>query len=160
MKTFMSAAIIAVLGLVLVNDHPVNASDHNAADNTVATVTYCELIKHSKRFHDKVVRVTGILAKGFEKSSLFDEGDCSRGKPANGSAQSDTWVSYDQSFVLDGDSAQAKLNDSISGFGQWWVVAVGKFRRAEGSQKFGHLRCCKYEFAVIRVEQSEKLPTR
>jgi hypothetical protein len=126
-------------------------------DDPVATVTYCDLLKHPERFHNKVVRVNAIFANSFEKSSLSDEDGCSKGKPTSGTAQSDTWVSYDKSFVMDGDSDEAKTNRSISGFGKWSITAVGRFRRAEGPQRFGHLACCRYEFALIKIEKSEKL---
>lgn len=123
-------------------------------DEPVATVTYCQLLKDPKRFHNKVVRVNAVFERGFEKSSLFDEEGCSKGKQAG---QSDTWVSHDKSFVIDGDSEEAKNNNSVSGFGKWWITAVGRFRRGEGPQRFGHLACCKYDFALIRIEKSEKL---
>ena len=125
-------------------------------DEPVATVTYCQLLKDPKRFHNKVVRVNAVFERGFEKSSLFDEADCSKGKPGHAS-QSDTWVSHDKAFIIDGDSDEAKSNRNVSGFGKWFITAVGRFRRAEGPRRFGHLGCCKYEFALIRIETSEKL---
>lgn len=103
-----------------------------------------------------MVRVNAVLEQGFEKASLFDEEGCSKGKPSH-AAQSDTWVSYDKTFVMDGDSDEAKRNKNVSGFGKWLITAVGRFRRGEGPQRFGHLGCCKYEFALIRIESSEKL---
>jgi len=95
-----------------------------------------------------------VFGRDFEQSSLFDEEDCSKGKP--GYEQSATWVSYYKTFVIDGDSEEAKNNRKVSGFGTWLITAVGKFRRAEGPQRFGHLGCCKYDFALIRIEKSEK----
>jgi hypothetical protein len=86
-------------------------------DDPVATVTYCELLNHPERFHNKVVRINAIFQQGFEKSSLSDKEGCSKGKATSGSAQSDTWVSYDKSFVMDGESDEAKTNRSISGSG-------------------------------------------
>ncbi len=59
--------------------------------------------------------------------------------------------------MIDGDSEEAKNNNHVSGFGKWWITAVGRFRRGEGPQRFGHLGCCKYDFALIRIEKSEKL---
>ena len=149
---------ILVVGVVLITVGYAAAGSHQTgSDEPVATVTYCELIKHPKRFHNKVVRVTGIFEHGFEKSSLADEEVCSSGKPVAGAAQSDTWVSYDKAFVRDGDSDEARSNQEVSGFGRWRLSAVGRFRRAEGPQRFGHLGCCKYEFAFIRIEKFEKL---
>ena len=152
-SVFAGVALIAICGCAIKGSQG-TASD--AGNDPVATVTYCDLLKHPKRFHNKVVRVNAIFEQGFEKSSLYDEEGCRKGKP--GSAQSDTWVSFDKSFVMDGDSDEAKNNRNVSGFGKWWLIAVGRFRRAEGPQRFGHLGCCKYQFALIKIEQAEKLP--
>jgi hypothetical protein len=151
---------VLIAGVVLIAvGYAAVGSNQTAGDDPVATVTYCELLQHPKRFHNKVVRVTAIFEQGFEKSSLSDEASCNKGEATAAYAQSDTWVSYDKLFVTDGDSDEARNNQNVSGFGRWWLTAVGRFRRAEGSQRFGHLRCCKYEFALIRIEKSEKLPT-
>ena len=146
--------LIAICGLSVRGSQQVTNND-----DPVATVTYCELIKYPKRYHNKVVRIVAIFERGFERSSLSDEAGCDSGKASAGTSQSDTWVSHDKSFIIDGDSDEAKLNQTVSGFGKWWLTAVGRFRRAEGSQRFGHLRCCRYEFALMRIEKSEQLPT-
>ena len=155
MRIIISLVAIALLACSSFKVEGSHQNPNTVSDDPVATVTYCELIKHPKRFHNKVVRVTAIFERQFERSSLSDEAGCDSGKV--GAGQSDTWVSHDKSFVIDGDSEQAKLNESVSGFGKWWLVAVGRFRRAEGSQRFGHLRCCKYDFALMRIEKSEKV---
>jgi hypothetical protein len=147
---------LAVVVLVAICGCAVKGSSGTTNDDPVATVSYCELIKHPKRFHNRVVRINAVFERGFEKSSLSDDEGCSKGRP--GYAQSDTWVSLDKSFVMDGESDEAKNNRNVSGFGKWWLTAVGRFRRAEGPQRFGHLGCCKYEFALIKIENSEKLP--
>ena len=157
MRIIRASVFVSLAGvmLVVISGCAVQGSQGTVSDDPVATVTYCELLKNPKRFHDKVVRVNAVFERGFEKSSLSDEDGCSKGKPGN--AQSDTWVSHDKSFVMDGDSEEAKNNRNVSGFGKWWITAVGRFRRAEGPQRFGHLGCCKYDFALIRIEKSEKL---
>ena len=154
--------MVAGVVLVAICDCTVKGSkgtENNAEDDVVATVTYCELLKHPERFDNKVVRVNAVFEQGFEKSSLSDKEGCSKGKPTSGSAQSETWVNYDKSFVMEGDSDEAKANRNVYGFGKWLITAVGRFRRAEGPQRFGHLGCCRYEFALIKIENSEKLPT-
>ena len=140
---------VAVVMLVAIYGCTVEGSQGTAADDPVATVTYCELMKDPKRYHDKVVRVNAVYGRDFEQSFLSDQEDCSK--------ESATWVSYYKTFVIDGDSEEAKNNRNVSGFGKWLITAVGKFRRAEGDQRFGHLACCKYDFALIRIEKSEKL---
>ena len=157
MRIIQTTVFVSLAGMALavICGCAVQGSQGTVVDDPVATVTYCELLKNPKRFHNKVVRVKAVFERGFEKSSLFDEEDCSRGKPGYG--QSDTWVSHDKSFVMDGDSEEAKNNQDVSGFGRWWITAVGRFRRGEGPQRFGHLGCCKYDFALIRIEKSEKL---
>ena len=155
-RTSVSASLAGVMLIVICGFAARGSQDANQnGDEPVATVTYCQLLKDPKRFHNKVVRVNAVFERGFEKSSLSDEGDCSKGK--SGSAQSDTWVSQDKAFVVDGDSEEAKNNQRVSGFGKWWITAVGRFRRGEGPQRFGHLGCCKYDFALIKIENSEKL---
>lgn len=156
MRMTRALIFVSVAGVMLVAIYgcAVRGSQEKAADDPVATVTYCQLLKDPKRFHDKVVRVNAVLERGFEKSSLSDDEGCSKARP--GYAQSDTWVSYDKTFAMDGDSEEAKNNRNVSGFGKWWITAIGRFRRAEGPQRFGHLGCCKYDFALIKIENSEK----
>ena len=157
MRILQASVFVGLAGVMLavICGCVVHGSQEAVVDDPVATVTYCELLKDPKRFDNKVVRVIAVYEQGFEKSSLFDEEGCSRGKPAAG--QSDTWVSIDKSFVMDGDSEEAKNNRNVSGFGKWSITAVGRFRRGDGPQRFGHLGCCKYDFALMRIEKSEKL---
>jgi hypothetical protein len=158
MRIIRASIFVSVAGMMLfaIYGCAVKGYQGTAADDPVATVTYCELMKDPKRYHDKVVRVNALFGRDFEQSSLFSEEDCSKGKPDYAS-QSATWVSYYKTYVIDGDSEEAKNNRNVSGFGTWSITAVGKFRRAEGDQRFGHLLCCKYDFALIRIEKSEKL---
>ena len=158
MRMIRASVFAAVAGVMLAAIYgcTVHGSQGSAADDPVATVTFCELMKNPKHYHDKVVRVNALFGRDFEQSSLFSEEDCSKGKPDYASLSA-TWVSYYKTFVIDGDSEEAKNNRNVSGFGTWSITAVGKFRRAEGDQRFGHLLCCKYDFALIRIEKSEKL---
>ena len=156
MRTSVFAGVAGVM-LFVICGCAVRGSQETAnqnGDEPVATVTYCQLLKDPKRFHNKVVRINAVFERGFEKSSLSDHEGCSKGRP--GYAQSDTWVSYDKAFIMEGDSDEAKDNQNVSGFGKWWITAVGRFRRGEGPQRFGHLGCCKYDFALIKIESSEK----
>jgi hypothetical protein len=159
MRIARTVSLAGVMLLVICGCTVKGSKVIEVGDDPVATVTYCDLLKHSERFHNKVVRVTAVLEQGFEKSSLSDNEGCSKGKRTSGTAQSDTWVSFDESFVMDGDSDEAKTNRNVSGFGKWLITAVGRFRRAEGPQRFGHLGCCRYQFALIKIEKSEKLST-
>ncbi len=92
MRIIRASIFVSVAGVMLVAIYgcAVQGSQGTATDDPVATVTYCELLKNPKRYHDKVVRINAVFERGFEKSSLFDEEGCSKGKP---SGQSDTWVS-------------------------------------------------------------------
>lgn len=116
----------------------------------IPTVTYCELVRNPDRFHERVVRISAVYERGFEKSYLFDR-ECTNG-------QLQTWVSHDKSIVLKGESEEAKKNRMITGFGRWSVTMVGKFLRATPPERFGHMGCCQYEFDIVRIEKSEKLP--
>ena len=158
MRMIRASVFAAVAGVMLaaIYGSTVQGSQGTAADEPVVTVTFCELMKNPKLYHDKVVRVNALFGRDFEQSSLFSEEDCSKGKPDYASLSA-TWVSYYKTYVIDGDSEEAKNNRNVSGFGTWSITAVGKFRRAEGDQRFGHLLCCKYDFALIRIEKSDKL---
>ena len=158
MRMIRASIFVSVAGMMLVGIYgcAVQGSQGTAADDPVATVTYCELMKNPKRYHDKVVRVNALFSRNFEVSSLHDEEDCTKGKP-DYTSQSSTWVGYDKTFDMEGDSDEAKKNQEVSGFGTWWITAVGRFRRAEGDQRFGHLACCKYSFALMKIEKSERL---
>ena len=158
MRIIRASVFVSVAGVMLVAIYgcTVQGSQGTTADEPVATVTYCELMKDPKRYDDKVIRVKGILGRNFEVSSLSGEEDCSKGNP-DYLTQTATWVSYYKTYVEDGDSEEAKNNRNVSGFGRWSITAVGKFRVGEGPERFGHLACCKYDFALIRIEKSEKL---
>ena len=158
MRMIRASIFVSVAGMMLVGIYgcAVQGSQGTAADDPVATVTYCELMTNPKRYHDKVVRVNALFSRNFEVSSLHDEEDCTKGKP-DYTSQSSTWVGYDKTFAMEGDSDEAKKNQDVSGFGTWWITAVGRFRRAEGDQRFGHLACCKYSFALMKIEKSERL---
>ncbi len=158
MRMIRASIFVSVAGMMLVGIYgcAVQGSQGTVSDDPVATVTYCELMKNPKRYHDKVVRVNALFSRNFEVSSLHDEEDCTKGKPDYRS-QSSTWVGHDKTFAMEGDSDEAKKNQDVSGFGTWWITAVGRFRRAEGDQRFGHLACCKYSFALMKIEKSERL---
>ena len=125
-------------------------------EGEVPAVTVCQLIQNPERFHQKVVRVTAIYENSFEMSYLHDS-NC---KTEERGGQPEIWVGFDKLFVRKGESEEAKKNQTISGSGFWSVTAVGRFLRAEGPERFGHLGCCRYEFDFIRIEKSEKLPDK
>ena len=131
------------------------ATKGSTDDTTVPKVSYCELIKHPEKFDDKVVEVTATFENGFEKSYLYDTDGCKKGL-----SQRETWVGFDTSFVMDGDSEEAKTNSKISGFGVWEITAIGRFKRAKGPQRFGHLACCRYGFDFMKIVSSEKISNR
>lgn len=150
MRIFLSLLFVA-LSTVAICTRAARGSD----DKTVPKITYCELIKHSEKYDDRVVEVTAIFENGFEKSYLYDDEGCK-----NGLSKRETWVGFDKSFVMDGDSEEARTNSKISGFGIWEITAIGRFKRAQGPQRFGHLGCCRYEFDFMKIVNSEKLSNR
>lgn len=120
--------------------------------NDTPTVTYCELVKYPDRFHGKMIRVSAIYERGFEKSYLYAP-DCANG-------HREMWVGHDKSIVLKGESEEAKRNRMVSGFGRWSVTMVGKFLRATPPERFGHIGCCPYKFDIVRIEKSDELPDK
>ena len=74
--------LISLAGMALAAICGFGVTASQTGDDPVATVTYCELLKHPKRFHNKVVRVTAVFERDFEQSYLFDEeGGCRGGAP-------------------------------------------------------------------------------
>src|SRR5687767_4490187 len=114
MRMIRASIFVSVVGMMLVAVYgcAVHGSQDTAADDPVATVTYCELMKNPKRYHDKVVRVNALFGRDFEQSSLFSEEDCSKGKTDYASLSA-TWVSYYKTFVIDGDSEEARNNRNV-----------------------------------------------
>jgi hypothetical protein len=147
MRIILTAILLSLTGI--------SQGPSNDPANVAPKVTYCELIKHPEKFHDKVVEITAIFERDFEVSYLFDESGCQKGLK-----RSEMWVDHDKSFVSEGDSEEAKNNNKVSRPGRWSITATGRFRRAEGSQRFGHLGCCRYQFALIKILQAEKFIAR
>ena len=152
MRMFL-ITILAALTSVAICACAANAAKGD--DKAVPKITYCELIKHPEKYDDKVVEVTAIYGNGFEKSYLYDKDLCNKGMD-----QPQTWVAYDKSFVMDGDSEEAKTNSAISGFGVWEVTAIGRFKRAKEPGRYGHMACCLYQFNFMKIVRSEKLSDR
>jgi hypothetical protein len=84
--------------LIAIYGCAVRGSQGTTADDPVAAVTYCELMKDPKRYHDKVVRANALFARDFEVSSLCDPGALHEGETDYASLSS-TWVGYDKTFV-------------------------------------------------------------
>lgn len=155
MRQFLTSILLIFLGLALamMSGCAVTRSQTNAGGRETdvpATVSYCKLVRNADQYHEKMVRVTGVYERGFEKSYLYDP-ECREVRPG-------MWVSQHKSFVLDGDSEEARKNRNVSGFGRWSVTVVGRFVRAKEPARFGHMGCCRYEIGLVRIEKSEKLP--
>ena len=150
MRIFLATIVVGLIAVAICAGAGAKADDQD-----VPKVTYCELLKHPKKFDDRVVEVTAIYGNGFEKSFLYDKDLCKKGIE-----QPQTWVAYDKSFVMDGDSEEAKTNSAISGFGEWEVTAIGRFQRAKEPGRFGHMACCLYQFNFMKIVRSEKLSKR
>jgi len=155
MRIFLITVLIAVATGECAAKGSKGPSD-DTTDKAVPKVTYCELIKHPEKFDGKVVEVTAIYGNGFEKSYLYDKELCKNNDPS----QPQTWGAYDKSFVMEGDSEEAKTNSKISGFGVWEITAIGRFKRAKGPQRYGHMGCCIFEFDFMKIVRSEKLSDR
>ena len=97
MRIFLTIILIAVTTCACA------AQGAKSDDNAIPKVTYCELIKHPEKYDDKVIEVTAIYGNGFEQSFLYDKGLCNKGID-----QPRTWVGYDKSFVMEGDSEEAR----------------------------------------------------
>ena len=162
MRPFLTSILMIFAGLVLAmtSGCAVTKSQTKADDSgtdVAATVSYCELVRNADRFHEKVVRVKGIYERGFERSYFYDP-ECKNSRPEMWRNHDKSWVSQHKSFVVEGDSEEARQNRMISGFGRWSVTVVGRFLRAQGPVRFGHMGCCRFEIGLVKIEKSEKLP--
>ena len=156
MRVFLSSIAVASFAICISSCTTIRSqtNSNRRVEDEVPTFTVCKLLENAERFDQKVVRVIGVYDNGFERSYLYDS-DCKtaeRGGPV--------WVGRDQSFVVKGESEEAKKNRMISGFGRWQVTVVGRFVKAKAPQRFGHMGCCQYKFDFIRIEKSEQLPAK
>ena len=70
MRLFFSALLLALTAATIGAGAAKDSQSNDKSAVAVPKVTYCELVKHPKKFQDKVVEVNAILEKGFEKSYL------------------------------------------------------------------------------------------
>ena len=123
----------------------------------VPTVTYCDLTSRPEYYDQKVVRVRAIFDNSCEKSYLYDL-VCKIGEPPKTaeSMPAETWVDFDASFNLKGDSEEARKNRSIFGFGRVDITAIGRFQTSHGPVRFGHLGSCQHQFVIMSIETAVK----
>lgn len=156
-RAFLSSIAVASLTICITACTTIRSQTkpNSRVEDEVPTFTVCKLLENAERFDQKVIRVIGIYDNGFERSYLYDL-DCKTGERD----RQPVWVGRDQTFVVKGESEEAKKNKMISGFGRWRVTVVGRFAIAKAPQRFGHMGCCQYEFDFMRIEKSEQLPAK
>jgi hypothetical protein len=119
----------------------------------VPTVTYCDLTGRPDFYDKKVVRVRAVLYNSFEQRYLYDL-VCKLGETPKAPPQTpaETWVDFDPSFDIKGDTQEAKRNREIFGFGRVDITAIGRFQTSHDAVRFGHLGCCQHQLVVMKVE--------
>jgi hypothetical protein len=119
----------------------------------VPTVTYCDLTARPEFYDKKVVRIRAIFDNSFEQRYLYDL-VCKVGEAPKTREQTpaETWVDFDPSFDVKGDTKEAKKNREIFGFRRVDITAIGRFQTSHGSVKFGHLGCCRHQLVIMSVE--------
>lgn len=156
-RVFLSLVAITLLAICISACTTIRSQTNSKSgvEDEVPTITACKLVENAERFDQKVVRVIGVYDNGFERSYLYDL-ECKTGERD----RQPVWVGRDQSFVVKGESEEAKKNRTISGFGRWRVTVVGRFVKAKAPERFGHMGCCQYKFDFMRIEKSEPLPAK
>jgi hypothetical protein len=122
----------------------------------IASVSYCDLIRHPQRFNHKVVRVKGSLFGGMEVSALEDFG-CDNDRSV--------WVEFVHSYKdCTPNEVYASFRNTFhppsdsEAFGphRAEIVAIGKFevaKRFKTQKGFGHLGGYPYRLTVKCLEQ-------
>lgn len=103
-------------------------------------ISYCDLVRHSARYENKIIRVRGIYSFDMENSALDD--------PVCRSQNSWTWVvSEPYSHFKDALSvANLRRGDRAE------AVFLGKFS-GPNEEGFGHLNGYRFQLSVMKVEE-------
>ena len=109
------------------------------------TVVYCDLLQHSEKFKNQMVRVQAVYETDFEKSEIASP-DCPLPFPL-------IWVEFDDHWE---SRTPRKVRKTVSN-AKWRmpldVVFVGKIK-TEG--KYGHMDMYGLEIEVYKVEAANR----
>lgn len=137
--------VVIVLYTALAGFGQSSESKNNPPSAEIPTVTFCDLIKHTSDFKDKVVRVRVVHTVGFEWTAF---------KPIEKNCKESAWVELDKNYEQVPESKVTVKTDSKLPAGQTYSIksVVGKIYKGG---KFGHLGSYKYQFVLQRTEEVE-----
>ena len=138
---FLISIISFLFGVVLIFNSEINGQEK--VKDELNTVEFCELLKNSKDYDQKTIRVAAIYRYGSEYSEIYCL-SCENNPLV--------WLEYGKSFTsLTKSKIRRRLKSSERGK-TINVIAVGKI---ESSGGYGHLGKYKYQFVVDYFESAE-----
>jgi hypothetical protein len=116
----------------------------SSSKNEYASVAYCDLVRNSERYKEKLVRVSAVYRYGYEWSELYCPECTTEGK---------AWVDFDESFTSStNESTRKKLGNNGFKGRTVLVTMVGKFDAGGG---YGHMGAYRFRLLVDRVEKAQ-----
>ncbi|MBC7876237.1 MAG: hypothetical protein H7Y59_03625 [Anaerolineales bacterium] len=113
----------------------------NPANETIPTVSYCELVHTPERYDQVIVRVHATYVVGFEWSYLMDR-NCTE----------QTWTLFISEDKTCSVNLPRPLFPPKRNGGRWKVSVVGQFFSERGN--YGHLGYYPFEFNVVCIESA------
>ena len=146
MHPFRSLLAVLMLGSLCGKSIQAQSTGAGAVTNqvvaSVQTVAYCDILQHSDKFKNKMVRVQAVYETDFEKS-VINSPACPAPFPMR------LWVEFDERWE---SRTPRKVRKKVSNL-KWRVpldvVFVGKIK-TDG--KYGHMDMYPIEIEVYKVE--------
>ncbi|HEY2974171.1 MAG TPA: hypothetical protein VGJ48_16770 [Pyrinomonadaceae bacterium] len=113
-------------------------------------IPYCDLVRDSAGYENKVIRVKGIYSFNMENSAL-DDPTCRR-------ENAWTWVEFEPYSRFDESmkSSYSTHGARMKSGGNAAVIFLGKFS-GPSDEGYGHLNGCRYQLTVMKVEEMKAL---
>ncbi|HEX6728399.1 MAG TPA: hypothetical protein VF074_00235, partial [Pyrinomonadaceae bacterium] len=71
MRPFLTSILMIFAGLALAMTSGCDVTRSQTNPDVALEVKYCKLVDNPDRYHEKLVRVSGVYERGFEKSYLY-----------------------------------------------------------------------------------------
>jgi len=117
---------------------------------SMPVIPYCDLVRDSARYENKIVRVRGVYSFNMENSTL-DDPTC-RSENAWTWIESEPYSRFDESMKAFYDTYGARMKSR----GNAEVIFLGKFS-GPSDEGYGHLNGCQYRLSLMKVEEMKAL---
>lgn len=114
--------------------------------SSMPVIAYCDLVRDSPRYENKIIRVRGRYSFNMENSTL-DDPSCRR-EDAWTWVEAEPYSKFDESTKPFYDTYGAKMRAG----GSADVIFLGKFS-GPNDEGYGHLNCCRYQLSIMKVEE-------